>query len=102
MKRCLVAYATPERQYLWPVEIPHDATVKSALDAARDAAPEVAVPWERAEVGIFGEPCSRDRVPADGDRIEIYRPLARDPRLARRERVGRPRGRAVPVQGRDR
>jgi len=99
-KRCLVAYATRERQHLWPVELAQSATVKSALEAARERAPDVEVPWERAAVGIFGEPCSRDDVPADGDRIEIYRPLAHDPRQARRERVSRLRGRAPPARGR--
>ena len=26
-KRCLVAYATPARQYLWPIELPPEATI---------------------------------------------------------------------------
>jgi uncharacterized protein len=101
-KRCLVAYATRDHQYLWAVELPADATVAQAIAAARDsaghagahenageagAAPGDGIPWEDADVGIFGEICSRDRVPADGDRIELYRPLAQDPREARRNRV---------------
>ncbi len=92
-KRCLVAYATRERQYLWAVELPPGADVAQALAAARHLAPGVDVRWDDAEVGIFGEPCSRSHVPRDGDRIEIYRPLAEDPRQARRERARRTRGR---------
>jgi putative ubiquitin-RnfH superfamily antitoxin RatB of RatAB toxin-antitoxin module len=42
-------------------------------------------------VGIFGEPRARTDVCADGDRIELYRPLRRDPRERRRERVQRER-----------
>ena len=38
-------------------------------------------------VGIFGERVSPDTVPADGDRIEIYRPLKQDPMEARRKRA---------------
>ena len=38
-------------------------------------------------VGIFGERISPDTVPADGDRIEIYRPLKQNPREARRKRA---------------
>jgi hypothetical protein len=49
------------------------------------------VPWDTAPVGIFGEPRERQDVPADGDRIEIYRPLLSDPRQRRREKVRRDR-----------
>jgi uncharacterized protein len=86
-----VAYATPERQYLWPVELAADGTIGDALAAARLAANLDTVPWEEAPVGIFGELRERTDVPQDGDRIEIYRPLASDPRQRRRERVQRQR-----------
>lgn len=99
-KRCIVAYATREHQYLWMVELPESASVEAALDAARAGAPEVEVPWEHAEIGIFGETCVRGHVPADGDRIEIYRPLGRDPREARRERVHRLKGSSIPAKTR--
>ena len=88
LKHCLVAYATAQRQFLWPVELEPDADVAAALSAARRSAPDVPVPWESAPVGIFGEPCARDARPADGDRIELYRPLLQDPRARRRARLG--------------
>ncbi len=88
-KCCVIAYATRERQYLWRVELPLAASIDDALAAARGMAPQVDARWDDAEVGIFGEPCSRARIPEDGDRIEIYRPLAQDPRQARRERARR-------------
>jgi putative ubiquitin-RnfH superfamily antitoxin RatB of RatAB toxin-antitoxin module len=88
LKRCLVAYATAQRQFLWPVELEQDADVAAALSAARRSAPDVPVPWDSAPVGIFGEPCARDARPADGDRIELYRPLLQDPRARRRARLG--------------
>ncbi|HTW38684.1 MAG TPA: RnfH family protein [Steroidobacteraceae bacterium] len=87
-KRCWVAYATPARQYLWCVEVAEEASVREVLVAARaSAAPDAVVPWEEASVGIFGEPCSRDDIPRDGDRVELYRQLAHDPKEARRERA---------------
>ena len=86
-KRCEVAYGTRDRQYLWRIEVPEDASVQEVLAAARDVAGGVAVPWEEASVGIFGEPCSRTDIPRDGDRIELYRPLVQDPKQARRDRV---------------
>jgi len=115
MKRCLVVYALPERQYLWPVELPDGASVREALAAARELvesggaqasappaqssqAPQAVqpaqmprIPWNDAAVGIFGEPCDRSAIPRDGDRIEIYRPLLHDPKQTRRERARRGR-----------
>ena len=91
-KRCTVAYATRERQYLWSVELPLGACIDDAIAAARAAAATGAeagggVPWDSAAVGIFGEPRERGAAFSDGDRIELYRPLRRDPRERRRERV---------------
>lgn len=91
-KHCVVAYATPEKQHLWEVELPASATVEQAIVAARTLAGSVEVPWDSAPVGIFGEPCSRADQFRDGDRIELYRPLAHDPRESRRERARRLRG----------
>jgi len=90
-KRCVVAYALRERQYLWSVELPQDATVAQAIEAARAlaaaAGEEPVVPWDAAQVGIFGQPCSRSDLARDGDRIELYRALLNDPKEERRERV---------------
>jgi putative ubiquitin-RnfH superfamily antitoxin RatB of RatAB toxin-antitoxin module len=101
-KRCVVAYATRDHQYLWTVDLPADATVSEAINAARGLAADTRttrgtreeieqIPWETASVGIFGEVCEREAVPADGARIEIYRPLLSDPRERRREKVRRDR-----------
>jgi putative ubiquitin-RnfH superfamily antitoxin RatB of RatAB toxin-antitoxin module len=86
MKRCTVAYATPERQWLWAVTLADGATVADALEQARAQVAGIEVPWN-ADVGIFGELCDRAAVPRDGDRIEIYRPLKADPKVSRRERA---------------
>ena len=90
-KRCTVAYATRARQHLWSVELAAGASIQDAIDAARAQAGLLAVPWDEAPVGIFGERCERAAVPAAGDRIELYRALPRDPREERRERVRRAR-----------
>lgn len=86
-KCCTVAYATRTAQYLWSVRLPAGANIADALAAAREQAPQIAVPWDEAPVGIFGERRTRTDVPHDGDRIEIYRVLPRDPREERRARV---------------
>ncbi|MCW5572704.1 MAG: RnfH family protein [Steroidobacteraceae bacterium] len=99
-KRCTVAYALPDAQWLWELELHGAATVGDAIDAARERAvatlgsPVPPVDWEHASVGVFGVVCGRERLLADGDRVEIYRPLAVDPRAARRARSAGPaRGR---------
>lgn len=86
MKRCLVVYALPDRQWQWQVTLADAATVAEALAQARAQSGEVAIPWE-GQVGIFGALCDRNAVPRDGDRIEIYRPLKADPKESRRARV---------------
>jgi putative ubiquitin-RnfH superfamily antitoxin RatB of RatAB toxin-antitoxin module len=94
-KRCTVAFATRERQYLWSIELPAAACIAEALAAARALAASAQlaaeIPWDSASVGVFGELRSRSDGCEDGDRIELYRPLERDPRERRRERVQRER-----------
>ncbi|MFM2035149.1 MAG: hypothetical protein RL459_414 [Pseudomonadota bacterium] len=41
------------------------------------------------EVGVWGRRVERQQVLQDGDRLEIYRPLKVDPKVARRERFAR-------------
>jgi uncharacterized protein len=81
-----VVFALPQRQWSWAVALEDHADVAMALSAARAQAGDEPVPWD-ADVGIFGEPCGRDAVPRDGDRIEIYRPLRSDPKESRRARA---------------
>ena len=45
----------------------------------------------RLSVGIWGRACALETPLADGDRVEIYRPLAVDPKEARRLRARRRR-----------
>jgi putative ubiquitin-RnfH superfamily antitoxin RatB of RatAB toxin-antitoxin module len=90
-KRCVVAYATRERQYLWAVDVPVDATIADVIEAARQLADEPDVPWDTAAVGIFGEVRDRSDRPLEGDRVEIYRPLPSDPRDRRRAQVQKQR-----------
>ena len=94
-KRCVVAYATRDHQYLWTVDLPETATIADALSIARGLAASTVedVPWDSAPVGVYGEVRDRQEVPGDGDRIEIYRPLHSDPRERRRERVRKDRRR---------
>ena len=102
MKRCTVVYALPDRQWQWRVELQEQGTVADALVLARAQAGESSIPWDSADVGIFGEVCERAARPRDGDRIEIYRPLRSDPKVSRRARAAAGRAAADPASSRPR
>ena len=93
-KRCRLVCDTPAGLRECVLTLPQNATIAAALEAARAVLGEQAVDWGAAAVGIFGRVRDRSHVPADGDRIEVYRALRMDPRGRRRQRVGAaaPRG----------
>jgi putative ubiquitin-RnfH superfamily antitoxin RatB of RatAB toxin-antitoxin module len=45
----------------------------------------------RDRVGVYGKLVGLEDVLGEGDRVEILRPLAADPKAARRQRARRPR-----------
>ena len=91
MIRVSVVYALPDAQYQVAMDCPEGATIADALAqmALDDSAPEVLRKLDTSamEVGIYGFRRQRDEALADGDRIEIYRPLEMSPTEARRLRA---------------
>src|SRR5688572_16875835 len=87
--RVEVVYALPDQQVLVALEVERGASVRHAIlrSGILQRFPEVDL--ERASVGIFGNVTGLDTLLADGDRVEIYRPLIVDPKDARRMRAGR-------------
>jgi putative ubiquitin-RnfH superfamily antitoxin RatB of RatAB toxin-antitoxin module len=82
-----VTYAEPHRAIVKAYRLPVPATIGDALCLAA-ADPEFAgIDFARPAVGIFGRVCDPGQLLADGDRVEIYRPLAADPKSARRQRA---------------
>jgi uncharacterized protein len=79
-----VAYARPERQRVIRVPLTRPLTALEAVQVSGmiDEFPELA--GCSLELGIFGRRIEPGAVLADGDRVEIYRPLEADPREARR------------------
>ncbi len=77
--RIEVVRAQPERQTSVVLELEPGATVRTALLAA-------GLPLEQP-VGVFGRRVALDHRLADGDRVEVYRPLRTDPKEARRRRA---------------
>ncbi|MFZ5723807.1 MAG: RnfH family protein [Pseudomonadota bacterium] len=93
--RVEVVFALPERQVIVALELPAGATLYEAVLRSGLAAqfPGQIDP-ETTPAGVFGklEKQPRQRVLADGDRVEIYRPLTIDPKDARRARARRRSG----------
>jgi putative ubiquitin-RnfH superfamily antitoxin RatB of RatAB toxin-antitoxin module len=87
-KHCRVVCDTPAGLRECQLTLPDEATLDAALEAARAALGEHAAEWDSATVGVFGRVRERHHVPADGDRIEVYRALLVDPKRRRRERAG--------------
>ncbi|MBT8091474.1 MAG: RnfH family protein [Gammaproteobacteria bacterium] len=82
-----VVYAVAGKQLLVAVSLPSGATVADAIDASGIQESFAGDHLEEMAVGVWGHVVSRDQPVADGDRVEIYRPLAIDPREARRQRA---------------
>ena len=78
--RIEVVYATHGRLAAVAVELPAGATVRDALAAAR-------MKEQGAALGIFGRRVGAETPLADGDRVEIYRPLLADAKEQRRRRA---------------
>lgn len=80
-----VAYATPERQLIKSLDVAPGSTVHEVilLSGLLEAFPEIDL--HRNPVGIFSEIVTLTRVVSDRDRVEIYRALAADPKIVRRE-----------------
>ena len=74
----------PRQVRQWSIELPAGAAVEQALIACglSPTAP-MSAGWL---LGIWGRRCSLRTVLQTGDRLEIYRPLKVDPKVARRER----------------
>jgi putative ubiquitin-RnfH superfamily antitoxin RatB of RatAB toxin-antitoxin module len=82
-----VAYAEPHRSIVKAYRLLPGARVADALAEAAADPDFTGVELMKSPVGIFGRLTRGDQELNDGDRVEIYRPLAHDPKLARRARA---------------
>ncbi|SET76345.1 hypothetical protein SAMN04487962_1224 [Marinobacter segnicrescens] len=87
--RVEVAYATPERQEIVPVEVEEGATMLKAVRRSGIAELFPGLDPEQADMGIFGKVVKspQTHVLRAGDRVELYRPLKIDPKQARMNRA---------------
>ena len=71
----------------WTVDVAASATALDAIRASDLATRCPDVDISTATVGVWGRACALDAPLREGDRVEIYRPLAMDPNEARRLRA---------------
>ena len=87
--RVEVVYARSGAQAVAQVSVHPGATVRDAVE--RSGVLHGHPPSAELSFGIFGRRVSPERRLVDGDRVEIYRPLRADPRVARRARARKAR-----------
>ena len=88
-----VVYALPRTCYAVELQVEAGATVADAVRTAMTIEPFRSLlasrpPPDPKKVGIFGHAVDPDTPLSDGDRVELYRDLAQDPRDLRRSRAG--------------
>ena len=84
--RIEVAFALPERQEIIALDVDEGCSLKEAIikSGILDRFSEIDIDWDAT--GIFGQVKPGTQILREGDRVEIYRPLDSDPRIARRVR----------------
>ena len=97
--RIEVVFATEERQELLELVVPAGSSVEEAIRQSGIATCFPDDDLASLDVGIWGRVVSRDRTLEEGDRVEILRPLALDPREARRKLAAL--GRTMGSSGKD-
>ena len=87
--RVEVAFATPERQEVVSLEVNRGSTIADVIAASGigDLFPTFDI--TDLPRGIWGQKQSDHTIVKEGDRVEIYRPLNKEPMEARRERAAK-------------
>lgn len=99
-----VCYALPERQFLQSCQVAPGTTLADAINASGlllqlQQQCGLQLDLSKCKTGIFGKLKPLDTVLHDGDRVELYRPLQVDPKIARQRRVAKKRAQGS-IEGR--
>jgi putative ubiquitin-RnfH superfamily antitoxin RatB of RatAB toxin-antitoxin module len=94
-----VCYARPDEETLIALTLPAGATLRDAIEVSGVLARHPEIDLAKQKVGVYGKIRPLEAALADGDRVEIYRPLIVDPKAARQRRVEKSR-REGAIEGR--
>jgi uncharacterized protein len=92
----------PRVVHEWALSLPPGTTVLQALEASGLKAAFPLADLTQAVVGVWGRKARLEQQLRDRDRVEIYRALKVDPKLARRERFRKQGARAAGLFARKR
>jgi len=82
-----VVHAAPQHTIAKSFRVRAPATIDEVLRLAAGDPEFAGIDIDLSAVGVFGRPATAGQVLNDGDRVEIYRRLAVDPKSARRARA---------------
>jgi len=82
-----IVYAEPQRVISKALRLAAGSRVADALEQCAVDPDFAGVDLLNSALGIFGRLTQADHALKDGDRLEIYRPLTADPKIARRNRA---------------
>ncbi|MNZ50693.1 RnfH family protein [Pseudomonas alkylphenolica] len=87
--RVEVVYATAEQQWLLAVDVAPGTTLREAVRLSGIAEQVPGLDVDACPLGIFGKVVNEaaQQAVAEGDRIELYRPLLIDPKEVRKQRA---------------
>lgn len=87
-----VAYARPDEQRIFSLQVPTDTTVQTVIEQSGVLQHYPEIDLNQHKVGVFGKVTKLDAGLHPGDRVEIYRQLIADPKEARKKRAAQGKG----------
>ena len=82
-----VAYADKFKQTWLKLDVPEGSTVQEAIERSGLLTQFPEIDLTKNKVGIFGRIVKLETPLADGNRVEIYRPITADPETVERRDV---------------
>jgi hypothetical protein len=91
----IVFSPAPREVHEWALDVPAGSTVADAIAASPLSTEFPSLDLDAPPVGVWSRKATLRQVLKERDRIEVYRPLKVDPKVARRERFRRQGARAA-------
>lgn len=90
-----ICYALPDVQTVLSIEVEPQTSIRQAIEQSGIIGMHSEIDLSTLAVGVFGKIAALDTPVQPGDRVEIYRALIVDPKLARQRRVEKSRSGSV-------
>ncbi len=82
-----VVYANQHEQFIIPLKVEENCTVENAIHLSKILLQCPEINLHNNKIGIFSKTVQLTQILKEDDRVEIYRPITIDPKLARINRV---------------